>query len=147
MPYRKLPIAALVVAVLLTGTASRVDADDLTRRNRMLRLLNQTRSNHGLRAFRLNVDLSHYAWKHSKKMAERGRLSHTYDLYSKVRTYSPSTWGENVGAAGWPKKLRRLWMNSSAHRYNILKPAFRRIGIGVVKARGKVWATTIFYGG
>ena len=38
-------------------------------------------------------------------------------------------------------------MGSGGHRANILNPRFRRIGIGVVKARGSVWVTTIFYGG
>jgi uncharacterized protein YkwD len=147
MPYRKIPIIALVVAVLLTGTAPQAGADDLTRRDRMLRLLNQTRRAHGRPLFRLNVNLSHYAWRHSKRMADRGRLFHTADLYGKVRSYSPTMWGENVGYAGWLKKVRRLWMHSSAHRHNLLRPGFRRIGIGVVKARGMVWVTAIFYGG
>jgi uncharacterized protein YkwD len=38
-------------------------------------------------------------------------------------------------------------MHSPAHRSNILNARYRRIGIGVVKARGVVWVTTIFYGG
>ncbi len=147
MLYRKIPIVALVVAVLLTGTASPADADDLTRRNRMLRLLNQTRRNYGRPAFRLNATLSHYAWQHTRRMVERNRLFHTVDLYSRVRAYGPTMWGENVGAAGWLKKLRRLWMHSYAHRHNILKGGFRRIGIGVVRARGYAWVTTVFYGG
>jgi uncharacterized protein YkwD len=113
----------------------------------MLQLLNQTRRSHGLPVFRLNRELSHTAWLHSKQMAYRNRLFHTYDLYSAVRAYRPSTWGENVGVAGWLKPLRKAWMQSSGHRANILKARFRRIGIGVVRARGQFWVTTIFYGG
>jgi uncharacterized protein YkwD len=137
----------VVVAVLVAGMSSTAHADDLPHRDRMLQLLNQTRRSHGLVVFRLNVDLSHFAWLHSRRMAERNRIFHTDDLYSAVRTYQPSTWGENVGMAGWLKKLRTCWMQSSAHRANILNPRFRRIGIGVVKARGGVWVTAIFYGG
>ena len=113
----------------------------------MLNLLNQIRRNHGLATFRLNAQLSHDAWLHSKRMAERNQLSHSYNLYDKVRAYSPSTWGENVGKACFLTRVRTLWMNSSGHRANILKARFRRIGIGVVKARGYVWVTAIFYGG
>jgi uncharacterized protein YkwD len=147
MPYRKIPIVVVVVALLLAGTAPPALADDVTRRDRMLKLLNQTRRAHGLPRFRLNVNLSHYAWSHSRRMAWQGRLFHTDDLYARVRTYSPTMWGENIGMAGWLKKVRKLWMNSPPHRHNILKGGFRRLGVGVMKARGKVWVTTIFYGG
>jgi uncharacterized protein YkwD len=146
MTHRRLPLIAVVVAVLVTVTASPVIADDVTRRHSMLHLLNRTRRNHGLPTFRLNVELSHFAWRHSKGMVERNRLFHTADLYQVVRAYHPSTWGENVGAAGTLRRVRTLWMRSAGHRANILKSRFRRIGIGVVKARGLVWVTAIFYG-
>jgi uncharacterized protein YkwD len=147
MFHRKLPILVLVVAVLVTGTASsEVHASELTPRARMLQLLNQTRRNHGLSAFRLNLELSKQAWRHSKRMVERNQLFHTANLYETVRAWSPSCWGENVGVARWLKRLRKLWMQSGGHRDNILNPRFRRIGIGVVKARGVLWVTTIFYG-
>lgn len=147
MTHRRLPLLVLVVAVLVAGMSSPVHADDLTRRDRMLHLLNQTRRNHGLPVFRLNVDLSHFAWQHSKRMAEKNDCFHTLDLYDAVRSYHPSTWGENVGGAGTVRRIRYLWMGSAGHRANILNGRFRRIGIGVVRARGLVWVTAIFYGG
>ncbi len=137
----------LVVAVLVAGMSSPVDATTLSRREKMLHLLNQTRRNHGLPVFRLNVTLSNFAWRHSRRMAERNQCFHTVGLYDAVRAYDPSTWGENVGAAGTLRRIRTLWMGSAGHRANILKPAFRRVGIGVVKARGLMWVTVIFYGG
>jgi uncharacterized protein YkwD len=147
MSRRKISIVGLVVVVLVAGTAARVRADDLGRRNKMLRILNQTRRSHGLPAFRLNANLSHFAWQHSGRMADRRGLFHTPDLYQRVRAYHPSTWGENVGMAGLLRTLRTLWMQSAPHRANLLNRRFRRIGIGVVRARGMLWATTIFYGG
>jgi uncharacterized protein YkwD len=148
MLHRKITISLLVVAVLATGTASSgVRAAELSKRGRMLQLLNQARRNHGLPVFRLNLDLSASAWRHSKRMATRNRLFHTANLYEAVRAWSPSTWGENVGAARWLKRVRTLWMRSGGHRDNILNPRFRRIGIGVVRSRGLVWVTAIFYGG
>ena len=147
MFHRKLPILVLVVAVLVAGPASSgVRAGELTPRARMLQLLNQTRRNHGIPAFRLNLELSKHAWRHSKRMAERNSLFHTANLYERVRAWSPSCWGENVGVARWLKRIRTLWMQSGGHRDNILNPRFRRIGIGVVRARGVLWVTTIFYG-
>ncbi|HET9673118.1 MAG TPA: CAP domain-containing protein [Actinomycetota bacterium] len=147
MLYRRLPIIALVVAVLVTGTAARTGAENLGRRDRMLRLLNQTRRIHDLPVFRLNRQLSTSAWRHSKRMAEANRVYHTDNLYRLLRSYLPSTWGENVGMAGRMWRVRQLWMQSSGHRANILKRAFRRVGVGVVKARGSVWVTVYFYGG
>ena len=137
----------LVVAVLVAGTSSPVHADDVPRRDKMLHLLNQTRRNHGRAVFRLNRDLSHFAWQHSKRMAERNRCFHTLDLYGAVRPYSPSTWGENVGAAGTLRRVRTLWMGSGGHRANLLNTRFRKVGIGVVRARGLMWVTVILYGG
>jgi uncharacterized protein YkwD len=147
MAHRRLLSLVVVVAVLVAVTPSPSIADDLPRRDRMLRILNQTRRNHGLPVFRLNASLSHFAWQHSKRMVTANKLFHTMDLYSQVRAYSPSTWGENLGAAGTLRRVKTLWMRSSGHRHNLLKPGFRRIGIGVVKARGLVWVTAIFYGG
>jgi uncharacterized protein YkwD len=147
MAHRRFPLVAVVVAVLVAGTSSTALADDLPRRNKMLRLLNQTRQNHGRPVFRLNASVSHRAWLHSKAMASRNRLFHTGNLYDAVRAYRPSAWGENVGMGGVLYRVRVLWMQSAGHRANILNARYRRIGIGVMKARGLVWVTTIFYGG
>jgi uncharacterized protein YkwD len=147
MLYRRLPIIVVVIAVLVTGTASRTGAEDLSRRDRMLHLLNRARRNHGLPTFRLNRSLSTSAWRHSRRMANEGRLFHTSDVYRLVRSYGPTVWGENVGMAGRVQRVLRLWMGSPGHRANILKRAFRRVGVGVVRARGSVWVTVYFYGG
>jgi uncharacterized protein YkwD len=147
MTYRRLPLLVVVVAVLLAGMSSTAHADDLARRNKMLHLLNHTRRSHGRPTFRLNVTVSHRAWLHSKAMANQNFLFHTGNLYDAVRAYRPSTWGENVGMAGFLARVRTLWMHSAGHRANILNWRYRRIGIGVVKARGVVWVTAIFYGG
>jgi uncharacterized protein YkwD len=147
MTHRRLPLLVVVVAVLVAGTSSSVQANVLPRRVKMLHLLNQTRRNHGLPVFRMNVDLSHFAYRHSKRMADRNYLFHTSNLYDAVRVYRPSAWGENVAMASTLRRVRTLWMRSAGHRANILKPAYRRIGIGVVKARGVLWVTAIFYGG
>jgi uncharacterized protein YkwD len=147
MSYRKLPIIVLVVAVLLTATASRADAGAVDRRSRMLHLLNGVRNRHGLPTFRVNRELSTEALRHSRRMAAAGDLFHTQDLYQAVRSYDPSCWGENVGMARYIKTVLRLWMHSSGHKANILRRAFRRVGIGVAKSNGTVWVTVIFYGG
>jgi uncharacterized protein YkwD len=146
MSYRRLPIIVLVVAVLVSGTAAPADAGAVSRRNKMLHLLNGVRRHHGLPTFRINRELSTKALRHSRRMAEANTLFHTRDLFRVVRSYHPSCWGENVGRAAYMKSVLRLWMRSSGHRANILRRAFRRVGIGVVGARGSAWVTVIFYG-
>ncbi len=147
MTHRRLPLIAVVVAVLVAGMSSSALADDLPRRRKMLQLLNQTRRSHGRPVFRLNTKVSHFAWLHSRAMVGRNNLFHSGNLYDAVRTYRPSAWGENVGMAGVLGNVRTLWMRSAGHRANILNSRYRAIGIGVVKARGLVWVTAIFYGG
>lgn len=147
MTRRKLPILAVVVAVLLAGTSSSVLADDLPRRNKMLRILNQTRRNSGRPVLRLNTTVSHRAWLHSRNMVRQNTLFHTRRLYDAVRAYRPSAWGENVGVAGLVTRVRTLWMRSAGHRAILLNPRYRRVGVGIVNARGGVWVTAIFYGG
>jgi uncharacterized protein YkwD len=146
MSYRKLPIIALVVAVLVTGTAARSDAGALSRRDRMLHLLNRVRKHHDLPTFRLNRDVSSSALRHSRRMARANDVFHTQDLYRVVSSFNPSCWGENVGKARYLKNVLRLWMRSAGHRANILRRAFRRVGVGVARARGAAWVTVIFYG-
>jgi uncharacterized protein YkwD len=147
MTRRRLPILVVVVAVLVAGASSSVHASVLSPRVKMLHLLNQTRRSHGLPVFRLNATVSYRAWLHSKAMARRDRLFHTGNLYDTVRRYRPSAWGENVAYAGGLQRVRTLWMQSAGHRANVLRSRYRRIGVGVVNARGVLWVTTIFYGG
>ena len=147
MTRRKLPILVVVVAVLVAGASSSVHASVLPPRVKMLHLLNQTRRSHGLPVLRLNGNVSYRSWLHSRAMARQNRLFHTGNLYNAVRPYRPSAWGENVAMAGQLRRVRTLWMQSAGHRANVLKSRYRRIGIGVVKTRGALWVTTIFYGG
>jgi uncharacterized protein YkwD len=147
MTHRKLPILVVVVAVLVAGASSSVHASVLPPRVKMLRLLNQTRRSHGLPIFRLNASVSYRASLHSKAMARRNGLFHTVNLYDAVRAYRPSAWGENVAMGGSLRRVRTLWMRSAGHRANVVNPRYRRIGVGVVNARGALWVTTIFYGG
>lgn len=148
MTRRKLPILVVVVAVLVAGaSSSSVHASVVPPRVKMLRLLNQSRQTHGRPVLRLNATVSYRAWLHSRNMVRQNTLFHTRRLYQAVRAYRPSAWGENVGVAGLVTRVRTLWMQSAGHRAILLSPRYRRVGVGIVKARGGVWVTAIFYGG
>ena len=107
-------------------------------------LLNRERASRGLTALRENSLLSAAAAAHSRDMVRGGYFEHTsadgrtvqdrLRASGYVRGGSAST-GENiayaVGAKSAPAAIVRLWMNSTGHREDILRPAFTEIGIGI----------------
>ena len=79
----------------------------------------------------------------ARGMAAEHRLSH--DDWDAV-VHGNATAGENI-AYNYPTAdaVMRGWLASSGHRANILRPAFRRIGVGcAVDGSGKRWWTQAF---
>ena len=147
MRFRRLLISGSVIALLASAWApAQAGSRSPNYRARLLRLVNDARAHHGMQRVDMNLELSRYAKRHSDEMADRRRLFHTNDLYSRVRAYRASAWGENVGVGGTVRRVFRAFMRSDGHRRNILDRRFRKTGIGVVKRGGRVWITQIFYG-
>lgn len=108
-------------------------------------LLNEARSNRGLRKLRVNGRLSQAARSHTSDMVRRHYFAHVsrsgHDVVDRLRATGyirPSTsWivGENLawgtGRLSTPLNIFRAWMRSPGHRRNILTARFREIGIGV----------------
>jgi uncharacterized protein YkwD len=138
----------LLLVTLLTVTAQPALAGAQSERFRaeMVRLVNQTRSSHGLHTLRLNNHLSREAWRHSVEMGQRYVLFHTSDVWDLVQPYDARVWGENVAYAGTLRRVEQLWMHSYEHRVNLLNPSFRWAAIGVMKANGWLWVTLQLYG-
>ena len=100
MFHRKLPIVVLMVAVLVAGTAStEVHAAELDPAAADAPAPEPSAAEPRPGGLPLEPRSLEVAWNHSKRMAERNQLFHTANLYEAVRTWSPSTWGENVGFA------------------------------------------------
>jgi uncharacterized protein YkwD len=137
-------VLGTLVAVMVAGVAAPAQAEGL--RGRMLDKINRVRVHHDLHRLKLNIRLSDEARVHSRRMAASNGIFHTGDLASRVRPYGATSWGENVCKAGTLLRVKVLWMHSSEHRYNMLHASYRRAGVGVVKARGWLWVTVIFYG-
>jgi uncharacterized protein YkwD len=136
-------VLGLFVLVLLTGAPTPAQAGLGAR---MLKMVNRVRVHHDLRPLVRNVDLSHDARRHSRKMARQRRLFHSTNLASRVSSYGATSWGENVAQAGTLRRVRVLWMHSADHRHNILNRRFDHAGVGVVRSRGWLWVTVAFYG-
>ncbi len=139
---------SLVLALILTIPAQAATAGGRSQRfqSEMLRLVNQTRNAHDLQTVQLNQHLSRKAWRHSVAMARRYVLFHTSNLWDLVRPYDARTWGENLAYADTLRRVEQLWMQSYHHRINLLNPAFRSAGIGVVRMDGWLWVTLQLYG-
>jgi uncharacterized protein YkwD len=106
-------------------------------------MINESRTDSGVRLLRLSERLSRIAHRHSKDMAIRRTLFHSC-LPCEIGTLGRL--GENVGFGANYAAVQAELLASPPHRANILNPRFRRVGVGVVRRGGLVWVTQIFYG-
>ena len=104
----------------------------------MLDLLNAERAAHGLKPLRADPELAEVARAHSRDMFARGYFSHVNpdgkDPFDRIRQAKVGfrTAGENLALAQTLPQAHQGLMNSPGHRANILRPAFGRVGIGIV---------------
>ena len=126
--------------------ASPVEAGESAVRAAILCLHNQIRAERDLPLLRENPRLRRAASAHSSDMVSRGFFEHTtpdgvtmVDRIMASRYASPRVgWaiGENLawgtGDLATPRSIMKAWMDSPGHRANVLKRAYREIGIGVV---------------
>jgi uncharacterized protein YkwD len=112
----------------------------------ILCLHNQIRADRGLPLLKENARLRRAALAHSGDMVSRGYFEHTtpsgttmVDRIRAARYVSPRFgWalGENLawgtGSLATPRSIMKAWMDSPGHRANVVKRAYREIGIGVV---------------
>ncbi|HVM11080.1 MAG TPA: CAP domain-containing protein [Actinomycetota bacterium] len=141
-------LAALVATLMLAGPLADQEAQAALRDDRrvMRRLINGERAPRGLVRLRAHSALNKVAQSHTREMASANRLYHNGSLAHDLRHVNWSILGENVGVGSTLYSLHRAFMNSSGHRANILNRRFRRVGIGVVRARGRTWVTVVFKG-
>ena len=123
------------------------DATNLGRiRTAILCLHNQIRAERGLPTLRTNKRLRKAAVGHSRDMVTNDYFEHTtpsgvtmVDRILRahyVRADRGWSLGENLawgtGSYATPRGAVDAWMNSEGHRDNILRRAYREVGIGVV---------------
>jgi uncharacterized protein YkwD len=117
------------------GTLKRV-------RKAALCLINQQRGARGLGLLHSDARLRRAATRHSRDMLRRHFFDHQGPngpalaaRLERVRFW-PATASENIGAgqgaAASAATMIGAWMNSSGHRTNILTPAYRQVGLGIV---------------
>jgi uncharacterized protein YkwD len=140
--------------------AGRARDRDARIEERIFRLTNQQRHGRRLLVFESSAALSDIARAHSLDMLTRGYFDHcspeglhSADRIAK-RGLSFDATGENLysvknGATDADRLAESIvtgWMNSRAHRENILETDYRFLGVGVATAGRVVIATQLFAG-
>ena len=106
----------------------------------MLVLVNKERAEAGLKPLVMDEDLIKVARKHSADMLARGYFSHYSpegkSAFDRLRADKISFLlaGENLAFAPTLRIAHGGLMNSPGHRANILRPQFRKVGIGIMDA-------------
>jgi uncharacterized protein YkwD len=115
----------------------------------VVKLLNQTRVQHGLHTLQVRTSLCRAARADSREMVQREFFSHqsfngesqtarvlrcgyTCKGCSSWRTGEVIAYG--VGPAGMPQAIVDEWLQSAAHRTVLLDPRWRDVGVG--RSRG-----------
>ncbi|HWH05241.1 MAG TPA: CAP domain-containing protein [Gaiellaceae bacterium] len=157
MPTKKhvLIVSSAVLLVLsLAGSASA--ATQAKRESSLLIAVNAARTAHGLKPLTVDARLTRAARAHSLRMLRTSTFSH--GALAARMTASGARgplYGENlawgVGSRAAARTVVRQWLASPAHRRNLLRPGFRRIGVGAPVGtfagyRGAVVVTANFAG-
>jgi uncharacterized protein YkwD len=105
---------------------------------RMLELVNNERISAGLQPLAADPELTEVARQHSADMFKRGYFAHVTpenrSPFDRIREADIRflTAGENLALAPTVQIAHAGLMKSPGHRANILRPAFGRVGIGIM---------------
>ncbi len=109
----------------------------------IVRLINETRAQHGLPPLAYNETLAQVAQAHANDCLQRGWGSHYGSDGSNVKTrmqragYTPARWSECWAHTQSPQNAMYMWMDETPpndpHRRTILNPSLTEVGVGVVQ--------------
>ena len=160
--YRRLARLLIAAAMLCAGPSSFAQAEPGFPERveaRVLYLVNELRSERGLKPLERDSRLDSAAEAFGKHMARTGVLEHTADgmtpaMRVKRRGYAYCVVSENIAyeysSRGFsPDGLARNfvdgWRDSPTHRDNILDPLVTQTGLGIARnARGEFFAAQLF---
>lgn len=100
-----------------------------------LQAVNATRVSHGLQPLHFDADLGCAARSHTLEMLHANVFDHG-DFSGRMSAFHlHGTLGENLawgsGPYGRAQTIVQMWLASPDHRANLLRPGFRRIGLGI----------------
>ncbi len=110
----------------------------------MAQKINQVRTRGRWSHLHLDPELSKVARAHTREMVLEGHLYHQTARTLDERVLNWTLIGENVGVGADVDKLHGAFMQSEAHRENILYEKFRHIGVGTFRWEDRLWVTVLF---
>ena len=140
----------LTLNVVARAQNTSMNDDERSAAADLLQATNQDRSSQGLESLHPDSALTKAAWKHAQRMVASGTLSHQLpgepDIIVRVQQVGLhcSTVAENVAEAPTAGQINNEWMNSPAHRANLLDPRVNTVGIAIVEHRGELYAVEDF---
>jgi uncharacterized protein YkwD len=144
-------VLLLAVIFTLMGLSSPIaSAESASDENAMFAATNQSRADNGLPALQYDAALSNVSNAWADHLAAVRTLSHNPNLVDQVNNEVTTQWtrlGENVGFGPDVAQLEQAFMNSSAHRANILGD-YNRVGVGAARdGNGTLWVVVNFLKG
>jgi uncharacterized protein YkwD len=131
----KILIAFITGFLLVLGASPASARTSSTSASALLNAINGTRAAHGLAPVRIDVRLGRVARAHSADMLRGNYFSHGA-FSTRVRSSGARgpVFGETLawGTAATPQWVVGQWLASAPHRAVLLRPGFRRVGIGIV---------------
>jgi uncharacterized protein YkwD len=147
-------LAVLAVAGIMLGWAANLcwaaDATTLRAERDLFSSVNQARRAQGLPPLRWDESLAAAARRHAEVMAEHGAAQHAFpgepSLSARAKQAGAHfTWlSENVTQGPSPEFIHTQFMNSPAHRANILDRDMDSVGIAVVEQHSQLFAVEDF---
>jgi uncharacterized protein YkwD len=132
--FRRLLVLAAVPLVLApAASAARLTRSEAS----ILREMNRVRAAHGLQSLRADTRLELAARSHSREMVRTGSFAHgafgTRMLQFKVQgSFAGENLAWGVGDRASARGIVAGWLASPGHRANLLRPSFRRVGVGAL---------------
>ena len=138
-------VATLLVSIMLPALPAAAKCYSPNAKERaFVRKMNQAREAAGKGRLRLDPEISKVSKVHTRDMAGDDSLYHTSTSVLGRRVTNWILLGENVGVGGTVSSLHSAFMNSPAHRANILLSSFKHVGVGVIQSGDRLWVTVTF---
>jgi len=99
--------------------------------------MNQTRKAYSLAPLKIDPALERAARAHTKDMVRHHYFDHG-PFFERMEHYGVRgrVIGENLawwpGFSGVARRVVQMWLGSPAHRANLLRPGFRRVGVAAL---------------
>lgn len=128
-------LVVLVAALALAAPAGAASTAGLTTAERaLLSEMNSVRAGHGLPGLRIDWRLQRAARSHSAAMIRQDFFSHgAFSQRMRASGARGPVFGENLawgtGSRGSARAMVSQWLASPAHRANLLRRGFARVGV------------------